>query len=271
MATKQDRAPVMRHYEWDLTRWPTSETRIRLDATGRGIYRELLDWCYAQGEMPDDHECMARYCGATLDQFEQVWPTIKSHFRKAKHKPNSLENVHANMSRKRYFSFIVKQQENGGKIKKKSGPVSHDKSETSIGLASEIGSGGLAVAEKIPNQEEKRREEKTKEEKTGVGQRPQPPVALIEDRWGEFRKACSGTGIDGSGPDWDKARLEWFVLDFEMQIAAIHGIHERLKNSPDDPSLRSLPQYYIKDRKWQRPFRQAYNQPVQPKIKQVRM
>jgi hypothetical protein len=77
---KKDRVAELHFFEWRITAWVTSETRDRLDAAGRGIYRELLDHCYAQGHFPDDPEWICRRCACTPEQLEKTWPKIEKHF-----------------------------------------------------------------------------------------------------------------------------------------------------------------------------------------------
>lgn len=111
---KRDRVAELHFYEWRATTWAMSETRDRLDATGRGIYRELLDQCYTQGKFPDEPEWICRKCACTPEQYEKAWPRIARHF------PISNEsgyrwNVPANIVRREYFRFVSEQRENGRK------------------------------------------------------------------------------------------------------------------------------------------------------------
>jgi uncharacterized protein YdaU (DUF1376 family) len=76
-----------------------------LDATGRGVYRELLDHCYAKGEFPDDQEWICRRCACTTEQFEKVWPLLQKHFPISK-TPGYRWNVPANIVRREYFRYV---------------------------------------------------------------------------------------------------------------------------------------------------------------------
>lgn len=105
---KKDRIPELHFYEWRLSAWALSETRDRLDAAGRGIYRELLDACYAQGGFPNDREWIMRRCACSVDEFERCWPTIKRQFRCSRGK---LTNVHADIVRREYFNYVTTQRE----------------------------------------------------------------------------------------------------------------------------------------------------------------
>jgi uncharacterized protein YdaU (DUF1376 family) len=182
MLTRRERMPVMSLYEWNMTLWGMSRTRNRLDATGRGIYRELLDWCYAQGSIPDDHEAMARYCGATIDQFEAVWPYIKTHFVRARAKENSLQNKLANVQRKQYFEFISQQRVNGARGGKKRALATDAQSTTSLGLA-------MPPPENISSQQDKTREEKRREENIRREEKPPRPTSPPPDEAEWIRQA----------------------------------------------------------------------------------
>ncbi len=68
------------YYDWKASLWSASETRDRLDATGRGIYRELLDQCYLQGSFPGDPEWICRKCACTMSQYLKYWPKMEHQF-----------------------------------------------------------------------------------------------------------------------------------------------------------------------------------------------
>ncbi len=106
---KRDRVAEVHYYEWRMSAWATSETRDRLDATGRGIYRELLDHCYGQGKIPDDPEWICRRCACTFDEYEKTWKVIGRHFPKISRTAYRY-NVHADIFRREYFAYVEKQR-----------------------------------------------------------------------------------------------------------------------------------------------------------------
>ena len=95
---KRARAVEIHFYEWRATTWATSETRDRLDAAGRGIYRELLDQCYLQGKFPDDVEWICRKCACSQQEYEKAWPKIERHFPIST--PGYRNNMPANIVRR---------------------------------------------------------------------------------------------------------------------------------------------------------------------------
>ncbi len=108
---KRNRISEIHFYEWRVSLWLISETRQRLDAAGRGIYRELLDHCYGQGKMPCDAEWMCARCACTADQFEKAWRVISRHFPMIEG-TDYRYNVHADIVRQEYFNYVEKQREN---------------------------------------------------------------------------------------------------------------------------------------------------------------
>lgn len=104
----------VQYYNWRLTRWSMSETRDRLDSSGRGIYRELIDHCYGAGMFPDDQEWICRKCACSKADFKKWWPIIERHFPKTK-KEGHRHNILADIWRKRYFGHLQSQRDNGRK------------------------------------------------------------------------------------------------------------------------------------------------------------
>ncbi len=111
----KERASEVVFYEWGITRWLTSRTRMELDCAGRSIYRELIDLCYAQGSIPSDPKMLMRHCGATQAEWDRTWPMIARHFHKAKHDSEALCNDQADVFRQNYFKYCAEQREKGKK------------------------------------------------------------------------------------------------------------------------------------------------------------
>ena len=128
---KRERIPEVHFYEWRVNAWVTSPTRTNLDAAGRGIYRDLLDLCYTQGSISTDHNTLARYCNATVEEFDRTWKLISRHFRAHKKNAGLMVNKQAELYRNEYFKYIDKQRNSGGSGgRKKRGRVTQDESTT---------------------------------------------------------------------------------------------------------------------------------------------
>ncbi len=111
----KDRTIEIQYYDWRLIAWLTSETRDRLSASGRGIYRELLDQCYAQGSFPDDQEWICRKCAATPEELSAAWPIIERHFPKLPKKKTHRHNSISDMFRKNVIGFLNSAKTSGKK------------------------------------------------------------------------------------------------------------------------------------------------------------
>lgn len=78
-----------------------------------------------------------------------------------------------------------------------------------------------------------------------------PRREFLDEIWGELRSSATSREVLQGGPtDWDKAYFAWKVLDSEQKMQALGDVRIR---DPDSPEMRSLPQSYVRDRKWQRP------------------
>lgn len=106
---KRDRAADLHFYEWRMTAWMGSETRDRLIAAGRGIYRELLDTCYGQGRFPDDPEWICRRCACTMEEYRVFWPIIVRHFPRGE--KGYRHHVPADIVRHEYVNYVNGQRE----------------------------------------------------------------------------------------------------------------------------------------------------------------
>jgi len=46
----------------------------------RGLFRDLLDYCYANGSIPADEVILSRIAACSNDEFSQAWPRVKTFF-----------------------------------------------------------------------------------------------------------------------------------------------------------------------------------------------
>lgn len=107
---KNSRPDEMTRYEWSVSRWISSETRLALDPAGRGIYRDLLDLCYMTGSIPSDIGLLCRLTNCTPEEMEATWPVIKKHFEVDKNNVARMISPVAILVRKNYFSFLNEQR-----------------------------------------------------------------------------------------------------------------------------------------------------------------
>jgi uncharacterized protein YdaU (DUF1376 family) len=59
---------LLHSYPWYIADWRESETRQKLSLAERGLYRELLDYCYAEGNLPANRKLLGSIAGATGKQ-----------------------------------------------------------------------------------------------------------------------------------------------------------------------------------------------------------
>lgn len=72
------------YYKWSTFGWLVSEARASLDLATRGLYRECLDLCYAEGSIPSDYALLAQMCNSSAAEIEALWPCIQQYFRKSR-------------------------------------------------------------------------------------------------------------------------------------------------------------------------------------------
>lgn len=76
---KRDFEPLP-YYRWYWRDWRSSRTVQRMDWQARGLYRELLDECWAKGCIPDDIVQLADICGCPVEVMRTHWNTIEQMF-----------------------------------------------------------------------------------------------------------------------------------------------------------------------------------------------
>ncbi len=77
---------------WHHSTWLSSETRHSMTAAQRGVYRDALDLCYAEGSIPADEPTLMRLLAITLEEFAETWPTVRDKFEAHPEKTNRLIN-----------------------------------------------------------------------------------------------------------------------------------------------------------------------------------
>lgn len=275
--TKKDRIPEVHFYEWSVPRWALSKTRMKLDATGIGVFRELLDLCYAQGSCPRDPDLLAAHSKCTRAEFDRVWPVIKKHFHVSKHDSESLENDVATVFRRNYFKFVAKQRKN------RKGSVPPKDSVINALPNSGAGSGATTATtvdephnttQYDTTQYDTIREEKIQEEPESPADQKSkttsPPAAAEvatanppsrQSSWLKDSGFCQlidgfqAAGAPITDEDRAEAAWEWGKLDNEQRISAIDSVLRRTQvGAWDDPAFIPRPKNYLKKHEWNRPI-----------------
>ena len=66
--------------KWYPTDWLASGTRLDMSAAERGVFRDLLDYQYAEGSIPADEVALQRRCAVTTEEFQSTWPAVSKKF-----------------------------------------------------------------------------------------------------------------------------------------------------------------------------------------------
>lgn len=69
------------YYRWFWQDWRANRTVSRMTYIERGLYRELLDECWAEGSVPDSMDAMAEICGCPVDVMASAWQVLSKCFR----------------------------------------------------------------------------------------------------------------------------------------------------------------------------------------------
>lgn len=103
-------------------------------------------------------------------------------------------------------------------------------------------------------QKQNRTEQKQSATALGFGGRN---IAILDPQWQTFYDECvSRHVLPGGDMDWKWAQNSWLILNVEEKEKAIGDVRLR---PPDSPEMASLPQNYIKERKWTRPMQRSRN------------
>lgn len=67
-------------YPWYIGDWRMSRARSRMNSEQKGIYRELLDQLYYDGNLPTNEQELMQITGATAREWRRSWPVIREQF-----------------------------------------------------------------------------------------------------------------------------------------------------------------------------------------------
>lgn len=153
MATLKDLKPLP-YYRWFWQDFRANRKVQRMTYIERGLYRELLDECWAEGGFPDDIDEMAEICGCPSDVMASAWQVLGSCFVlvEGQWHNEKMDSVRTEKDKER----VIKQGAG-----RKGGAHKALNQKTSVALAST----SQAVAS-VCHIEEKSREEKSRESLT---------------------------------------------------------------------------------------------------------
>jgi len=67
-------------YPWYFADWRSSEAVMAMTSEERGIYRELLDYCWEAGSLPADERLLQRMSLATDAEWRRSWSVVRQMF-----------------------------------------------------------------------------------------------------------------------------------------------------------------------------------------------
>lgn len=105
---------MIQSYPWYIADWRNSETRLSLSLAARGLYRELLDYCYMEGSLPPNRELLETIAGANGKQTRFNLEAVLKLF-VLKDGPNGPRYYHSKVDevREKLFSYH-KQRKHAG-------------------------------------------------------------------------------------------------------------------------------------------------------------
>lgn len=187
------------YYRWHWQDYRANRTVQRMSYIERGLYRELLDECWAEGFIVDDIKTMAEICACPVDVMASAWQALSKCFAPAG------ENILVNprMDRER----TEKDQERATRaIVGKTGGLAKARNllasaSQNLASANQVLSMSQGVASNC-HIEEKRREEKEKE-KDAVPAAPEQRESPLP------RKKRPGKTLGDYSPEFESASVVW--------------------------------------------------------------
>jgi uncharacterized protein YdaU (DUF1376 family) len=196
------------YYKWYWQDFRANRKVQRMTYIQRGLYRELLDECWAEGSIPDDIEQLADICGCPVDVMADAWHVLNKCFAKD---GTTWRNEKLETMRTERDQIRVKKSE-AGRLG---------------GLAKSLKTDYIkADGKQMPSTchiEEKRREEKSKEKKKTTT----TPDGVSVEVWSDFivlrnklRAPVTNTVVSGIAREAAKAGIS---LDDALRICCERG------------------------------------------------
>lgn len=221
-------------YPWYVSDWFNSETRLSMNAAEKGIYRDLLDYCWLEGSLPSSPKLLRNISNSSPKEFSKSFSAVRKCFYE---KEGRLFHRKVDDKRKELITYRKGRIEAGRKgglsASSPQAKLEHDvQAKLKPSPPSPSSSSTPPVTEKTP---------------AAV---PLPKGYALDELYAQFREACGWLGLiesDFTGDAW----WAWCILDSQQKIAAIAGI-VLLRESGADPALVKRPKRWLSDREWTR-------------------
>lgn len=135
---------TLHSYPFYVADWVRSETRAKLSSAGRNIFRELLDYCWIEGDLPTDEDALMAIAGATRAEFSKCWPQISTKFTL---QDGRYHHWKVDVERPRLISWR-ESRKNAGKIGGKASAQSRAEAKNSSSTASSTASSDAEATSK---------------------------------------------------------------------------------------------------------------------------
>lgn len=122
------------YYRWFWQDWRANRNVQRMSYVERGLYRELLDECWAEGFIPSDLQDLADICDCPIDVMTNAWPRLERCF--DIDSDGKLVNTRLNIERTEKDTERVKRSEAGKKGGSAKPKTTETKASTSTSQAS---------------------------------------------------------------------------------------------------------------------------------------
>lgn len=171
------------YYKWYWRDWRANRKVQRMSYVERGIYRELLDECWAEGSIPASIEELAEICGCSKEVMAEAWQVLSNCFTPIENRfiNDKIESLRTEKDRERLAKSSAGRKGGISKSTGRRGSKATVKQD-------------LASAKQLPEdakllsyrREEKRREDIYGQEGPISGLKKPQPKAAVLDGFDEF-------------------------------------------------------------------------------------
>lgn len=139
------------YYKWLVLDYRASRNANALGYVARGLYRELLDECWLEGQIPDDLAKLATICRCPLSVMHRHWPTLRSMFVPVDGLDGMLlQNAKMEMQRTELDAMRVKRAVAGGSSKREQMLTKPPSSSSSMSKSSSTDAEAFAAPAAAP-------------------------------------------------------------------------------------------------------------------------
>lgn len=120
---------------WDIDRWRISDSREEFSLAERGLYREMLDYQWQKGSVPEEVGKLAQVTGSTVEEITPLLPAVLSKFDRVKggrlvnRDMDAIKQEKASLSSKRAEANAARRTNGGGRPKKTTNETTNQQQE----------------------------------------------------------------------------------------------------------------------------------------------